>query len=185
MSFFHKSRPQNLFEMLWGLTFHIVSQIWQATLLIHSEQSPEIRSNLLSFLESKSRKVLEIDEQLSEMSKEIFEVFNKYYPESHKNEWYKFVEGITDFQRDLTMLEIRLFLFKDILMQIDKTNPQWEKLNETLQINYEKLIKAKSLVDNLVAETSQATHNAIVIARSIEENISFEEADKRVRKRWE
>lgn len=185
MKFFRKSRPQWAFESLWGSSFHLLSQIWQMTTLIRSEDSLKTKEELVSFIESKSEKAQNIADEVFEISREMSDRFYRQYPEPYKNQSYKTVSEICDFQNDLAMLELRLFLFKDVLNQIDESHPKWKELNATFQTNYEKLIGTKNLINEMISETSQATYYAVIIARSIDENISFEEAEKRERKRWE
>lgn len=181
---FRQIRPQLSFESLSVESFHLLALIWEVILLAHSKSTGN-DSELLNLLETKSERVEEIADEVFELKKEIGEEYYKKSPEMYQQDWYEFVKELGTLQNDFFTLSLRLFLFKDVLMQIDESHPQWESLNEVLQTNYEKLIKTKSLIRELEFETAGTTFNAIAIARSIAENISFEEAYQRETKRWE
>jgi hypothetical protein len=188
MNLFSKSRPQMFFEGVWSESFFVTYLVWEMTLALHSSTSDEVKTKFLQFLESKSKEMMEIDERLFEIRKETAEIFHKNCPEPYEEDWYKFVKEISSFQEKLNPALIRLFTLKDILLQIGENHPEKLQIENALQESFSNLLKAKELVNKISPETDdfyKAVHNAVVLARSINEDVSFEEADRRERKRWE
>ena len=162
--------------------------VWEMTLAAHSTDSAGTKAAFLGFLEEKSEEMFQIEEKLFETRKEIADLFHKNYSELYEQQWYPFVKEISTFQTNLNSALMRLFLLLDVLFQIDETHPKRDAIETALRLGLESLRKADKLTDKITTETKeqfQAVHDAIVITRSIEDNISFEAADEIERKRWE
>ena len=187
MSFFSKSRPQNSFESLWSESFFVTHLIWEMTLALHFSDDGDVKKEVLDFLEKKDKEVFQMNEKLFELRKEIVETVNKSFPSLYNQEWTSFIKELSSFQTDLTPQLSRLFLLKDILLQIDNDHPKRNEIEEAYKKGFESLLKAKESTSKILTDekSSEAVFDAITIARSINEEINFEEAEKAERKRWE
>lgn len=188
MSFFSKSRPQDTFERACSESSIVTRLIWQMTLAIHSSDSEEVKTNLLKFLEEKSDEMSRISEQLYNIRQEVVDVFYKNFPESHEKEWYFFVKELGNFQESTIPISSRLFILRDILLQIDEAHPKRKELEAVFEESFNNLLKAKELTEKITMENERsyrAVFDAIVLARSINEDVSFEDAEKIEKQRWE
>ena len=186
--FFLKSRPQVSFETVWTESFDVTQLIWQMVLAAHATDSEPVKESILSFLREKSGEMIEIEERLFKTRGEIGDLFYRNFPDSHQEEWFKFADELGMFQNRLNSALMRLFLLKDVLLQIEETHPKRQELEEALKRGLEGLRKARQITDTITMETEashRAVFEAIVLARAIGNDVPFEEAEKLERKRWE
>lgn len=188
MSLFNKARPQDSFENVWSESSFVTHLIWEMTLAIHSSDSEEVKTNLLEFLEEKSDEMSRMSEQLYNIRREVVDIFYKHFPEPHEKEWYFFVKELGSFQESIVPISSRLFILRDILLQIDEAHPKRKELEAVFEESFNNLLKAKELTEKITMENERsyrAVFDAIILARSIKENVSFEDAEKIEKRRWE
>ena len=185
---FRESKPQFLFETFWSSSFSLMSVVWEMTLALHSTESGETKEEFTKLLKEKAVGVFEAEEKIDDITRELRGKFYEQILEPYDKDWYSFYKEMSSFQKDLIGSLTRLFLLKDVLLQIDESHPKRKEIEETLKVSFENLEKIKLLTSELTLETkesSKSVFDAIVITRAIADDASFEEAEKRERKRWE